>query len=511
MTRSSSHATKPSRQTGQPVRDRTRSGLRKLSPRDRRGLVPLITVAVSAVVFVVLLVLVASQWPPLESVDHRTAARLNDLVSGHPAVVAVIKAVTTLGSTPVLAGVVALALLYLAIRREWRLALFLIASAVGGFIIDPVLKDLVGRLRPVVAHPIAHGLGNSFPSGHALNSTICYGAILLVFLPVARGNWRKAFKIIIFSLIALIGITRILLEVHFISDVIGGWAIGIAWLGITSTAFELTRHAAGRPVTAPIAEGLEPEERAGLKPAEPEPPASKTDHGPARIVAVLIVAWILVLGVIIGVGELVVRYGGGNLLDDRTIPADLAAHRTSGLTEVSSIFTTLGSTVSILAVAAAAAVVAVAITRRWRPVLYIFAVLAGELGVFLAAEYVIMRPRPHVSHLDIHAPPTSSYPSGHTGATACLYFAIAILVIGLARGWWRWLFLIPAIAFPLLVAASRLYRGEHHPTDVLASMLLAALWLPATTRLIKPATQHARSPATRPQRRRRSRLTGERT
>jgi undecaprenyl-diphosphatase len=139
--------------------------------------------------------------------------------------------------------------------------------------------------------------------------------------------------------------------------------------------------------------------------------------------------------------------------------------------------------------------------------------MAGELGIFLVAAYVVMRPRPHVSHLDGHAPPTSAYPSGHTAATTCLYVAIAILVIGLARGWWRWLFLIPAIALPILVATSRLYRGEHHPTDVLASLLLSALWLTVTTKLIKPGATPALEPATSAARTRRRlpRLTGERT
>jgi len=66
--------------------------------------------------------------------------------------------------------------------------------------------------------------------------------------------------------------------------------------------------------------------------------------------------------------------------------------------------------------------------------------------------------------------------------------ARAGLVIGHARGWWRWLFLIPAIAMPVLVALSRMYRGEHHPTDILASLLFSALWLTATSLLIKPNT-----------------------
>ena len=71
-------------------------------------------------------------------------------------------------------------------------------------------------------------------------------------------------------------------------------------------------------------------------------------------------------------------------------------------------------------------------------------------------------------------------------ATTCLYVAIAILVIGHARGWWRYLFLIPAVVMPVLIATARMYRGEHHPTDILASVLFAALWLTAATLLINP-------------------------
>src|SRR5262249_5365834 len=149
----------------------------------------------------------------------------------------------------------------------------------GALILDPVLKSLVGRLRPVVAHPVAHGIGNSFPSGHALGSIVCYGAVLLVFLPAARGRWRTAFIAVTVALVALIGISRILLGVHYLSDVVGAWAVGIAWLGLTTFAFELSRHAAGLPVTDPVTEGLEPEARADLEPAQPEPPGR---NAPAR-------------------------------------------------------------------------------------------------------------------------------------------------------------------------------------------------------------------------------------
>ena len=460
--------------------------------RSPRGLAPLAAVTIAAAVFAVLLVLVRLRWAPLESVDHGAAARINSLVAGNTVLIAVVKAVTWLGSDGVLWTVVGVAAAILAIRKRWRLAVYLLLTAAGALVLDPVLKSLVGRLRPVVAHPIAHGTGNSFPSGHSLGSIVCYGAILMVFLPVARGRWRVAFVSVIVALIALIGISRILLGVHYLSDVIGGWAIGITWLGLTAFAFEATRHAAGQRLTGPVTEGLEPEARPDLEPAQPEPRRARARHR-GRIAAGILVAWVLIVGVVAGVGELVVRYGNGNVLGDETIPHWLAAHRTPGLTSWSAVFSTLGATQDILIVSIATCVVFLAITRRWRPVVFVATLMFGELAAFLVAAAVVKRPRPDVSHLDHHLP-TSAYPSGHTAATTCLYVALAILVIGHARGWWRWLFLVPAIAMPALVALSRMYRGEHHPTDVLGSLLFAALWVTTVTLLIKP-NQHDRGPA----------------
>jgi membrane-associated phospholipid phosphatase len=461
------------------------SALRRLRPlisRRRGSLVRLAMVSAAAVVFTVLLVLVRLHWSPLESVDHGAADGLNNLVAGHHTAITVIKAITLLGSTLVLSIVIGAAALLLALRRRWRLAAYLVATGVGALVLDPVLKVLVGRLRPVLAHPVAHAPGNSFPSGHSLGSIVCYGALFLVFLPAARGGWRTAFAIATAVLVVVIGFSRTLLGVHYISDVVGGWAIGIAWLGLTTFAFELTRRAAGRQESRPVAEGLEPEAGSDLRPADPE--RARQQHPVARIAAGLLVAWVLILGAIVGIGELVTRAPGGNVLGDQTVPRWLAAHRTPALTSWSLVFTTLGGTLAILAVAAAACLIFLGLTRRWRPVAYLLTLMLGELAMFLAAAAVVRRPRPPVSHLDHHLP-TSAFPSGHEAATCCLYIGLAILVIGHARGWWRWLFLAPAIAFPLLVAASRMYRGEHHPTDVLASLLFAALWIPAVTLAIR--------------------------
>jgi undecaprenyl-diphosphatase len=454
----------------------------------RRTLLPLAVVTAAALLFALLLLLVRLQWAPLESADHHAAAWLNSLVAGYPAVVRVIKAVTWLGSSGVLWTLTGAAAVVLAIRRRWRLAIYLLVTGAGALTLDPVLKSLVGRLRPVVAHPIAHGTGDSFPSGHALGSIVCYGALFLVFLPAVRGTWRRVFTAVIAALIAAIGISRLLLGVHYLSDVLGAWALGITWLGLTAFAFELFRQATGEPVTDPVTEGLEPEARTDLQPAEPE---TTMDHDRARrngrTAAGVIVGWVLIVGALAGIGKLIMitRNGNGNLLGDHAIPHWFAAHRTPSLTHWSLIASNLGATQDILIVSVAACVVFIAVTRHWRPVIFLAAVMFGELAAFLLIAAIVKRPRPDVPNLDSHLP-TSAFPSGHMAATTCLYVGIAILVIGHARGWWRYLFLIPAIVMPVLIAVARMYRGEHHPTDILASVLFAALWLTAATMLIKP-------------------------
>src|SRR5512135_2225316 len=312
----------------------------------RRTLVPLVIVTAAALVFALLLLLVRLQWTPLESVDHDAATWLNSLVAGHPAVVRIIKAVTWLGSGGVLWTLTGTAAIVLAIRRRWWLMIYLLVAGAGELTLDPVLKALVGRLRPVVAHPIAHGNGDSFPSGHSLGSFVCYGALFLVFLPVVRGAWRRVFTVVTVVLIA---------------------AIGITWLGITAFAFELSRQAAGAPVTHPVTEGLEPEAREDLKPAESETTMDHERAGKAgRIAAGVVVLWVLIVGVLTGIGKLIMitHNGNGNLLGDHTIPHWFAAHRTASLTHWSLIASNLGATQDILIVSAATCVVFLAVTRR---------------------------------------------------------------------------------------------------------------------------------------------------
>lgn len=90
-------------------------------------------------------------------------------------------------------------------------------------------------------------------------------------------------------------------------------------------------------------------------------------------------------------------------------------------------------------------VLILAVTRMWRPALFLAVALVGEVVMFLAVVAIVDRTRPDVSRLDGQLP-TSSYPSGHLAATLCLYAPAAILVLTWTHRWWRWLVL--AVARP---------------------------------------------------------------
>ena len=459
----------------------TSAAVRLRSPE----LLRIAAVAGGALASGMLLVLVRLQWLPLESVDHGLASELNDAVAGHRPVVLALGFITRLGSLAVLLWLVAIATVLLIVRRRYRLAVFLLVSGAGAIILDPALKAAVGRLRPVVAHPVATGGGDSFPSGHSLGSIIVYGALLLVFVPALPQRWRRLVIAGVAVLVVAIGFTRLALGVHFVSDVLGAWALGVAWLGITAYATELWRVEEGLRPTHPLAEGLEPEAARDLKPTRP---ATHSVAVRTRwAVAGAVVSWVLVFGALYALGTPLARYhkGNGNILGDTAIPHWLAAHRTPLLDKVSFIGSEAGNTHAILAVGLVAGAVALAWIRQWRPVVFLVATMFGELSLFLASAALVNRERPDVPHLDGRLP-TSSYPSGHIAATLCLYTGIVVIFFPRTRAWWRWLLVAAAVLMPLWVTWARMYRGMHHPTDVLGALLLTAGWLTAMVYLVRP-------------------------
>jgi len=212
----------------------------------------------------------------------------------------------------------------------------------------------------------------------------------------------------------------------------------------------------------------------------------------ARLVAVLVA----LLGLTLAAGWLLTRAEEGDAFEQRdaTLVQWFADNRTAVLDDLSGPAAELGNTWVVVGVAVVAAVAAGLVVRSWWPAIVLAVALCGELAVFLTTTALIDRPRPPVPHLDADLPPTSSFPSGHTAAAICLYGAVAALVIVLARGRWRRLAVVLAVLVVLVVAAARLYRGAHYPTDVLGSLLFAVPWLLVTLRVLDVPGRAAADP-----------------
>lgn len=234
----------------------------RLNPIERYGL--RLSLAVGAFVLVVvpfatLLFQVLAEGS-ITRFDGNVADSLNGWVYDSPNSVRFLQGVSWLGKPPVLWVVVGVAAATAYRHGAPRLTIFLLATTLSGGVLSTLIKVLVDRPRPEVDHPITTAFGKSFPSGHALSSTVCYGAVLLAFLPVVHPRWRKVAVGAVVSLVLAIGASRLVLGVHFVSDVLAGFILGIAWLAAATSIFEIWRVERGRRRSDPLHEGVEPEE-----------------------------------------------------------------------------------------------------------------------------------------------------------------------------------------------------------------------------------------------------------
>jgi membrane-associated phospholipid phosphatase len=208
-----------------------------------------------------------------------------------------------------------------------------------------------------------------------------------------------------------------------------------------------------------------------------------------------LLGWAVVLtAVLVGAGWVLskVVHDDGIGRADAGISRWLAGERNGDLNEVTVLTSELGGTLTITILAVLTVAFAAFVWRRWREPMLVAVAVAGEVAIFLLVTMLVDRRRPPVPHLD-EAPPTSSFPSGHTAATIALWGALAVLASERARSKLvRGLFITLAVVLPLLVASSRLYRGMHYPSDVLGGVLLGGVWLLATVRGIRLGVLHRR-------------------
>jgi membrane-associated phospholipid phosphatase len=147
-------------------------------------------------------------------------------------------AATFLGSTPTLPVLFVLTATWLVLRDHRREALFLAVAIGGSFVIDQALKLVFHRPRPQLAW--AHVQPEySFPSGHAMNSLTFYLALAIVVWIVAGRRPGRIAVAVAIVLALVIGVSRIYFGYHYLTDVVGGYAAGLAWLLTVGAAFDI--------------------------------------------------------------------------------------------------------------------------------------------------------------------------------------------------------------------------------------------------------------------------------
>lgn len=187
--------------------------------------------------------------------------------SGSTRVLEMVRDVTALGGV-LLRNLFALgavvALLFLKLRRE---AALLALTVVGGWIVNSLLKALVGRPRPEIVPHLMEAGGNSFPSGHSFNSAVVYIAMALAFAAFSRREAVR-YTIVGTAVVASMAIawSRVWLGVHWPSDAIAGWLGGAGWAFLASAVLY-------RPARAAV-------DRAE-KISEPDSPAREAERPPS--------------------------------------------------------------------------------------------------------------------------------------------------------------------------------------------------------------------------------------
>jgi membrane-associated phospholipid phosphatase len=152
------------------------------------------------------------------------------------------RVITFFGSVGFLATASVVAALILIRQRAWDRVWALALTMIGGSLLNILIKHLFHRQRPLLENPLVTLKSFGFPSGHTMGATLFYGLLALFLAHSIKGWRRRALAFIVaFLIVSLIGVTRIYLGAHYLSDVLGAIAAGIAWLAISWTAVETWR------------------------------------------------------------------------------------------------------------------------------------------------------------------------------------------------------------------------------------------------------------------------------
>ncbi len=185
---------------------------------------------VPALAVIVLVIWSASGWvlDSLGGPDESLVLALRDART--PVLDVVARAVSLLGSGWFALGVVAVAAALAHLAGRWSEAIVLFLASGGGFLMSQAGKIVVGRARPGI-EAVADAWGHAFPSGHAIQSVVLWGALAYLLSRRLSGRASRTTVCVLAATLALVvGASRVYLGVHWPSDVLTGWMAGAAWL-----------------------------------------------------------------------------------------------------------------------------------------------------------------------------------------------------------------------------------------------------------------------------------------
>jgi undecaprenyl-diphosphatase len=227
----------------------------------------------------------------LSTVDsHRGFARFDESAAewgashASDASTTALRWITNFGGTAVLIPMMAVVGLVVAFRHRrhdhprWAVLGFLLTVGVGIVIVNNGLKWLVDRDRPTVEHLSSAG-GSSFPSGHSAAAAACWAAIALVAarrLPAGRRHWAAAAAAAIAVAVAS---SRVLLGVHWLTDVIAGVIVGWTWFFVVALVFGGRLQRFGHPAVEVAQRGTSPDDSADVAPNEDRTPIASSTRG----------------------------------------------------------------------------------------------------------------------------------------------------------------------------------------------------------------------------------------
>jgi undecaprenyl-diphosphatase len=154
--------------------------------------------------------------------------------------------ITALGGPTVLGLTVLAVTGYLFLHGLYRNGLFVFIASVGGWLLNWSLKLMFARTRPSIVPHLREVVSSSFPSGHALTSAAVYLTLGALLMRIAEGRLAKYYCIVIAMFVTgVVGISRVLLGVHYPTDVLAGWAIGMSWALLCWVVERLLERRAG--------------------------------------------------------------------------------------------------------------------------------------------------------------------------------------------------------------------------------------------------------------------------